>query len=150
MSPSPLNQLSPALFGTELNLFFQEDWVFQDTFAQELLKQHFNTSSLKGFGLEYFTAGIISAGAVLHYLSETQHNKLQHITSLQKIASDDFVGIDRFTARNLELLYSNAMGGVALIDVIDYTATSNGRAFIAKLGEFSFKICGKNPGKTCR
>ena len=137
--PKPLKSTFTALFGTKLNPFFQEDWVFQDTFAQELLQQHFNTSSLKGFGLEYFTTGIISAGAVLHYLSETQHNKLQHITSLQKIASDDFVGIDRFTARNLELLYSTAMGGVALIDVIDYTATAMGGRLLRNWVSFPLK-----------
>ena len=124
--PKPLKASFATLFGADLNPFFQEDWVFQDSFAQELLQQHFNTNSLKGFGLEDFTDGIISAGAVLHYLSETQHNKLQHITSLLKIASDDFLGIDRFTARNLELLYSNSIGGVALIDVIDFTATAMG------------------------
>ena len=137
--PKPIKSTFTALFGTELNPFFQEDWVFQDTFAQELLQQHFNTSSLKGFGLEHFTSGIISAGAVLHYLSETQHNKLQHITSLQKIASDDFVGIDRFTARNLELLYSTAMGGVALIDVIDYTATAMGGRLMRNWVSFPLK-----------
>ena len=137
--PKPLKSTFTALFVTELNPFFQEDWVFQDTFAQELLQQHFNTSSLKGFGLEYFTTGIISAGAVLHYLSETQHNKLQHITSLQKVASDDFLGIDRFTARNLELLYSTAMGGVALIDVIDYTATAMGGRLLRNWVSFPLK-----------
>lgn len=137
--PKPLKSTFTSLFGTELNPFFQEDWVFQDTFAHELLQQHFNTSSLKGFGLEHFTSGIISAGAVMHYLSETQHNKLQHITSLQKIASDDFVGIDRFTARNLELLYSTATGGVALIDVIDYTATPMGGRLLRNWVSFPLK-----------
>ena len=141
--PKPLKSTFTALFGTKLNPFFQEDWVFQDTFAQELLQQHFNTSSLKGFGLEYFTTAIISAGAVLHYLSETQHNKLQHITNLQKIASDDFVGIDRFTARNLELLYSTAMGGVALIDVIDYTATAMGGRLLRNWVSFPLKSVDK-------
>ena len=71
--------------------------------------------------------------------SETQHNKLQHITSLQKIASDDFVGIDRFTARNLELLYSTSIGGVALIDVIDYTATAMGGRLLRKWVSFPLK-----------
>ena len=75
----------------------------------------------------------------MHYLSETQHNKLQHITSLQKIASDDFVGIDRFTARNLELLYSTATGGVALIDVIDYTATPMGGRLLRNWVSFPLK-----------
>ena len=137
--PKPLKSTFGALFSTELNPFFQEDWVFQDTFANELLQQHFKTKSLKGFGLENFSTGIISAGAVLHYLSETQHNKLQHITSLQKIASDDFVGIDRFTARNLELLYSTSIGGVALIDVIDYTATAMGGRLLRKWVSFPLK-----------
>lgn len=137
--PKPLKSSFGALFSTELNPFFQEDWVFQDTFANELLQQHFKTKSLKGFGLENFSTGIISAGAVLHYLSETQHNKLQHITSLQKIASDDFVGIDRFTARNLELLYSTSIGGVALIDVIDYTATAMGGRLLRKWVSFPLK-----------
>ena len=137
--PKLLKSTFGALFGTELNPFFQEDWVFQDTFANELLQQHFKTKSLKGFGLENFSTGIISAGAVLHYLSETQHNKLQHITSLQKIASDDFVGIDRFTARNLELLYSTSIGGVALIDVIDYTATAMGGRLLRKWVSFPLK-----------
>ena len=137
--PKPLKSTFGTLFGTELNPFFQEDWVFQDTFANELLQQHFKTKSLKGFGLENFSTGIISAGAVLHYLSETQHNKLQHITSLQKIASDDFVGIDRFTARNLELLYSTSIGGVSLIDVIDYTATAMGGRLLRKWVSFPLK-----------
>ena len=137
--PKPLKSTFGTLFGTELNPFFQEDWVFQDTFANELLQQHFKTKSLKGFGLENFSTGIISAGAVLHYLSETQHNKLQHITSLQKIASDDFVGIDRFTGRNLELLYSTSIGGVALIDVIDYTATAMGGRLLRKWVSFPLK-----------
>ncbi len=103
------------------------------------MQQHFNTKGLKGFGLEHFTTGIISAGAVLHYLSETQHNKLQHITALHKIASEDFVGIDRFTARNLELLYSNSIGGIALIDVIDFTATTMGGRLLRNWVSFPLK-----------
>lgn len=137
--PKPLKSSFGALFGTALNPFFQEDWVFQETFANELLQQHFKTKSLKGFGLDNFTVGIISAGAVLHYLSETQHNQLQHITSLQKIASDDFVGVDRFTTRNLELLYSTAIGGVALIDVIDQTATAMGGRLLRNWVSFPLK-----------
>jgi len=137
--PKPLKSSFGALFGTSLNPFFQEDWVFQETFANELLQQHFKTKSLKGFGLDNFTVGIISAGAVLHYLSETQHSRLQHITSLQKIASNDFVGVDRFTTRNLELLYSTAIGGVALIDVIDHTATAMGGRLLRNWVSFPLK-----------
>ncbi len=137
--PKPLKASFTNWFGVQLNPFFQEDWIFQATFANDLLQQHFKTKSLKGFGLDQFSSGIISAGAVLHYLSETQHNKLQHITSLQKIASDDFVGIDRFTARNLELLYSTSIGGVALIDVIDYTATAMGGRLLRNWVSFPLK-----------
>lgn len=137
--PKPLKSSFSTLFGQDLNPFFQEDWVFQDTFANELLQQHFNTKGLKGFGLDHFRVGIISAGAVLHYLSETQHNKLQHITAIHKIASEDFVGIDRFTARNLELLYSNSIGGVALIDVIDFTATAMGGRLLRNWVSFPLK-----------
>ena len=137
--PKPLKSSFGALFGTSLNPFFQEDWVFQETFANELLQQHFKTKSLKGFGLDNFTVGIISAGAVLHYLSETQHSRLQHITSLQKIASNDFVGVDRFTTRNLELLYSTAIGGIALIDVIDHTATAMGGRLLRNWVSFPLK-----------
>ena len=124
--PKPLKNQFQTHFGAELNPFFQEDWVFQYAFAEESLNQHFKTKNLKGFGLENDTEGIICAGAVLHYLSEAQHTKLEHISGIQKIASDDYVGIDRFTARNLELLYSTSIGGVALIDVIDHTATAMG------------------------
>ena len=124
--PKPLKNQFQNHFGAELNPFFQEDWVFQYAFAEESLNQHFQTKNLKGFGLENDTEGIICAGAVLHYLSEAQQTKLEHISGIQKIASDDYVGIDRFTARNLELLYSTSIGGVALIDVIDHTATAMG------------------------
>ena len=113
------------MFNEDLNRFFLEDWIFQERFGRDLLQQHFGTSNLKGFGLGEALEGL-SVGAILHYLSENQHDKLQHINRLQKIAPTDFVGIDRFTARNLELLYPSNPGGVALIDVIDFTSTAMG------------------------
>ncbi len=139
LAPKPLKATFSSCFDTELNPFFQEDWVFQERFGRDLLQQHFDTASLKGFGLEHYREGIICAGAVLHYLSETQHDKLQHISRLQKIASEDFVGIDRFTARNLELLYPANPGGVSLIDVIDFTATAMGGRLLRQWVSFPLK-----------
>ena len=137
--PKPLKNQFQTHFGAELNPFFQEDWVFQYAFAEESLNQHFQTKNLKGFGLENYTEGIICAGAVLHYLSEAQHTRLEHISGIQKIASDDYLGIDRFTARNLELLYSTSIGGVALIDVIDHTATAMGGRLLRHWVSFPLK-----------
>ena len=111
-------------FGADLTTFFQEDWVFDYENSHDSLIELFETKSLKGFGVEDDDReGIIAAGVVLHYLSETQHNKLAHIKSLKKINSENYLSLDRFTTRNLELNYS-ANGGVSLIEVIDFTSTS--------------------------
>ncbi len=114
------------LYGSQYNAFFQENWVFQFTFAEETLCKHFQTNSLKGFSLDRQEEAVIAAGAVLHYLAQTQHDHCQHIQSLRKIMPDQHMGIDRFTARNLELHHANTVEGVALIDVIDFTLTAMG------------------------
>ena len=93
-------------FGDDFNVFYLEDWVFKEDYAFESLTQHFQTVSLKGFGIEELQEGVIASGAILYYLSETQHNKIQHITSIQRIAEDAYVWMDRFTIRNLELVFS--------------------------------------------
>ncbi len=113
-------------FGKELHAFFMEDWVFQDDYANETLLKHFKTKSLKGFGIDDMFEGIVSAGAILHYLSETQHHRLQHITSIQRIAKNDHVWMDRFTIKNLELYQSHNTNAVTLIDVIDKTISPMG------------------------
>lgn len=113
-------------FGQEWHCFFLEDWVFQPDFAFEKLTSHFQTNSLKGFGIEDLQAGIIASGAVLHYLSETQHQKLGHISSIHRIAEDSYVWMDRFTIRNLELFQSNNLQAVTLLDVLDDTITPMG------------------------
>ena len=98
-------------FGADLTTFFQEDWVFDYENSHDSLTELFETKSLKGFGVEDDDReGIIAAGVVLHYLSETQHNKLAHIKSFKKINSENYLSLDRFTTRNLELNYS-AMEG---------------------------------------
>ena len=109
------------LFGIEYHVFYLEDWVFQKDYAEETLNTHFNTSSLKGFGIQDLVEGIIASGAVMHYLRETRHDKLQHISSITRIAEDEYVWMDRFTIKNLELYYSTAQQAVTLMDVIDNT-----------------------------
>ncbi len=113
-------------FGTNLHVFYIEDWVFKDDYAQEKLTTHFDTTSLKGFGIEDLAEGIIASGAILHYLSETRHNKLQHITSIARIAEDEYVWMDRFTVRNLELYASTSLNAITLINVIDKTISPMG------------------------
>lgn len=113
-------------FGDKHYTYKLEDWVFTIDFAQESLNQHFGTKNLKGFGVEALNEGIIAAGAILHYLSETQHDKLAHITQLSRIEEDRYVWLDRFTIRNLELTYSINENAKTLIDIIDFTKTPMG------------------------
>jgi len=119
------NQFKEA-FGEDFNTFYLEDWVYQEDYAFETLTNHFQTNSLKGFGIEELQDGIISSGAILYYLSETQHNRVQHITSIQRIAEDAYVWMDRFTIRNLELYHSYNPNAVTLLDVIDKTLSPMG------------------------
>lgn len=113
-------------FGSRYYTFGIDDWAFQFDFAYESLTQHFKTTTLKGFGIDGLKNGITASGAVLRYLSDTQHDKLEHITSIARIAEDDYVWMDRFTIRNLELFQSNAPDGVSLLQVIDKTITPMG------------------------
>ena len=113
-------------FGEDFNTFYLEDWVFQSDYAFETLTKHFQTNSLKGFGVEELQDGIIASGAILYYLSETQHNKIQHITNIQRIAEDAYIWMDRFTIRNLELYHSYNPNAVTLLDVIDKTISPMG------------------------
>ncbi|WP_394340445.1 DNA mismatch repair protein MutS [Marixanthomonas ophiurae] len=118
-------QFSEA-FGDQYHTFHLEDWVFQIDYASETLNKHFNTKNLKGFGIDHLQSGIIAAGAALHYLDETRHNKLQHITKIARIAEEEYVWMDRFTIRNLELYHSNQQNAVTLLDVIDKTISPMG------------------------
>lgn len=113
-------------FGEDHHLFFLEDWVYKEDYAQETLTRHFRTNSLKGFGVEDLTDGIVASGAILYYLSETRHDRLQHISSLHRIAEDAYVWMDRFTIRNLELYGSPHPNAVTLLDVIDRTLSPMG------------------------
>ncbi|WP_299366730.1 DNA mismatch repair protein MutS [Winogradskyella sp.] len=114
------------IFGSNFHTFYLEDWIFQADYAHESLTKHFNTKSLRGFGVEDLFEGIIAAGVVLHYLSETRHNRLEHITNISRIATDDYVWMDKFTIRNLELYHSANANAVTLINVIDKTISAMG------------------------
>ena len=113
-------------FGDDFHCFYLEDWIYKEDYAFETLTKHFQTVSLKGFGIEELKEGIIASGAILYYLSETQHNRVQHITSIQRISEDAYVWMDRFTIRNLELYHSYNPNAVTLLDVIDKTLSPMG------------------------
>ena len=120
------------IFGEDFNVFYLEDWVYKEDYAQETLMNHFQTKSLKGFGIDELADGIIASGAILYYLSETQHNKIQHITNIQRIAEDAYVWMDRFTIRNLELYHSVSQNAVTLLDVIDRTLSPMGSRLLKR------------------
>ncbi len=114
------------LFENRYHTYHLEDWVFQTEYANENLQKHFEVNTLKGFGIQDLSCGIIAAGAVLYYLSETQHNQLKHIQNISRIATDDFVWMDRFTVRNLELYTPNSVNAVTLLAIIDKTISPMG------------------------
>ncbi|MDG1791494.1 MAG: DNA mismatch repair protein MutS [Flavobacteriaceae bacterium] len=119
-------KLFTEVFGAHYHVFYLEDWVFQSDYAEEVLNKQFNTTSLKGFGVDLLPSGIIAAGAALHYLSETRHDKLQHITKIARIAENEYVWMDRFTIGNLELYHTSSQNAVTLLDVIDKTISPMG------------------------
>ena len=114
------------LFGDRFYTFYLEDWIFQPEYANEALTNHFKVKTLKGFGIEELEEGIIASAVVLYYLSETQHNKLDHIAVINRISEENYVWMDRFTIRNLELYHSNSPNAVTLLDVIDKTISPMG------------------------
>lgn len=113
-------------FGDKYYTFKLEDWVFTEDYAQEKLLNHFGTKNLKGYGVEDQKLGVVAAGTILHYLSETQHNKLSHISSISRIDEDHYVWLDKFTIRNLEIVHSYNEDAVTLIQVMDKTVTPMG------------------------
>ena len=113
-------------FGENHFTFRVEDWVYTSEYANEMLTKHFGTKSLKGFGIEGLSAAIVAAGAVFHYLNENQHHRLGHISTISRIEEEKYVWLDRFTVRNLELIYSANENAVTLSDVLDHTLTPMG------------------------
>jgi DNA mismatch repair protein MutS len=120
------------LFGNKFYTNTFEDWVFTEDFAYELLTRHFKTNSLKGFGIEDLRAAIIAAGSALHYLEQTHHDRLEHISKVSRIEEDQYVWLDRFTIRNLEMVSTINEQARTLLDIIDLTITPMGGRMIRK------------------
>ena len=114
------------LFGDKFHLAFFDDWVFSLEFANEILLKHFNTNSLKGFGIESINNGIIASGAALHYLLETHHDKLDHISNISRIDEGSYVWLDKFTIRNLEMIYPLTPEANTLLNILDHTDSPMG------------------------
>ena len=127
------------LFGDKFYISTLEDWVFTSEFSQEKLLSHFDTVSLKGFGVEALTEGTVAAGAALHYLSETQHHHIKHIANLQRIEESKHVWMDRFTIRNLELFHSSNDGAITLVDILDHSITPMGSRLLKRWVAFPLK-----------
>ena len=136
-----------ASFGEDFHTFYLEDWIYKEDYAVETLTKHFQTVSLKGFGIEELKEGIIASGAILYYLSETQHNRVQHITAIQRIAEDAYVWMDRFTIRNLELYHSYNPNAVTLLDVIDRTLSPMGGRLLKRWLALPLKDSNKIKGR---
>ncbi|MBL6668462.1 MAG: DNA mismatch repair protein MutS [Crocinitomicaceae bacterium] len=121
-----------GLFGTSHYTYRLDDWVFTSDFADEILNKHFGTKSLKGFGVEGMAEAIIAAGAVFHYLGESEHKKLDHITGISRIEEDKYVWLDRFTIKNLELVSSPHENARTLSDILDETQTAMGSRMLRR------------------
>ncbi len=120
------------LFGNKFYINTFDDWVFTADFSHELLLKHFQTNSLKGFGVENMEQAVIAAGAALHYLAETQHDRVGHITKLARIEEDHYVWLDRFTIRNLELLHSPYNASATLLSILDQTVSPMGSRLLKR------------------
>jgi DNA mismatch repair protein MutS len=119
-------------FGRKFHTYALESWIFDGTYARESLLKHFGTHSLKGFGIEDLSRGITAAGAILHYLRDTEHPNLNHITAVQRINREDHVWMDRFTIRNLELVNSPMENGATLLRTIDQTVSPMGARLLRR------------------
>lgn len=121
-----------SLTRDRFNTYALDDWIYTYDFAFEKLTSHFNVSSLKGYGIENLKEGVIAAGAILHYLEETEHKQIAHINSISRIEEEKYVWLDRFTIRNLELISAQHEGGATLIDILDDTHTPMGARLLRK------------------
>ncbi len=126
-------------FGARFYTYTLDEWIFTFQYAEESLLKHFDTHSLKGFGIQSAVAGLIAAGAVLHYLKETEHPNLQHITSIHSLEQADYLWMDRFTIRNLELVHKAHEGSRTLLDVLDATVTPMGARMLKRWIVFPLK-----------
>jgi len=127
------------LFGDSFFIFELDDWIFTSTTANERLLNHFETKTLKGFGVDHLEDGIIASGAILEYLDITQHKQIGHITSLSRIEEERYVRLDKFTIRSLELINSMNEGGSSLLHVIDKTLSPMGARLLKRWIVFPLK-----------
>lgn len=125
--------------GNRFYTYTMESWIFDEAFTTESLLKHFQTHTLKGFGVEHLSKGLVAAGAILYYLKETEHPNLQHISSIQRIERDDFLWMDRFTIRNLEILSTGTENGNSLLKVIDQTVSPMGARLLRRWLIFPLK-----------
>ncbi len=125
-------QLFKSEYGDKLLCTTFDDWVFTSEFSSDVLLKHFQVTSFKGFGVENQKDGLIAAGAAMHYLFETQHNHVAHITKISRIEEDHYVWLDRFTVRNLELIDSPNESAITLLDVIDKTISPMGSRLLRR------------------
>ena len=131
-----INKKQQGLFQQSIKdvypFYMLEAWIYQLSYAQEILNKHFGTTSVKGFGIDILPLGVIASGAILRYLEETEHKQTKHITSVGRIEEDKYVWMDPFTIRNLEILQPQQEGGVALLDILDKTVTPMGARLFKK------------------
>ncbi len=126
------SQKFTELFGGRYYTYGLEDWVFGEDYAKEQIQKQFETDSLKGYGIDKETLSVISLGVIIHYLHHNQQDNLKHINKISRIVSDDYVWLDPFTIRNLELVYSPNVGAITLLDIIDQTLTPMGGRMLRK------------------
>lgn len=126
-------------FGNRWCTFQLDDWMFTEQSSRQKLLKHFGTQSLKGFGVEHLTLGVVAAGVIMQYLEMTQHTNIGHITSLRRIEEDRYVRLDKFTIRSLELLGSMQEDGSSLLDVIDRTTTAMGARMLKRWTVFPLR-----------
>lgn len=120
------------LFGNKFYVYGLDDWIFTSDYTSEKLLTHFGTTSLKGYGIDELACAIIAAGASIHYLADTEHNNLGHITSISRLTEENYVWLDRFTIRNLELIQSNNEDGSSLLKVLDHSTTPMGTRMLKR------------------
>lgn len=115
-----------AVYANKYYTFALDDWLYQDDYLEKKILQHFQVQTLKGFGIDGISHGVKAAGACLQYLNDSEHKNFEHITQIQRIENNQYVWLDRFTARNLELIYTMHENGVSLLNVIDKTVAPMG------------------------
>jgi len=130
--PRSDRQWADSFFGEKTYPTALDDWQFQHETCYELLTRHFETTNLKGFGIEEWTEAIVAAGVILYYLAETEHRELSHIHAISRIDEGDFAWLDRFTIRNLELVQAQHEGGIPLVDILDKTVCPMGSRLLRK------------------